>query len=107
MLLKILEKKFMNTEDFEFIQYQLEILTKQAGKANFVTEIRKRIKPQEPFSKEQFNYLNQYLDSISVERSEKIKQLQKLHSGLERIMCFLQNSKENKDDTLEMFCSKI
>ena len=44
MLLKILEKKFMNTEDFEFIQYQLEILTKQAGKANFVTEIRKRIK---------------------------------------------------------------
>jgi hypothetical protein len=106
MLLKILEKKFMNTEDFEFIQYQLEILTKQAGKANFVTEIRKRIK-QEPFLKEQFNYLNQYLDSISVDRSEKIKQLQKLHSGLERIMCFLQNSKENKDDTLEMFCSKI
>jgi hypothetical protein len=106
MLLKILEKKFMNTEDFEFIQYQLEILTKQAGKANFVTVIRKRIE-QEPFSKEQLNYLNQYLDSISVERSEKIKQLQKLHSGLERIMCFLQNSKENKDDTLEMFCSKI
>jgi hypothetical protein len=106
MLLKILEKKFMNTEDFEFIQYQLEILTKQQGKANFVTEIRKRIK-QEPFSKEQLNYLNQYLDSISVERSEKINQLKKLHSGLERIMCFLQNSKENKDDTLEMFCSKI
>jgi hypothetical protein len=51
MLLKILEKKFMNTEEFEFIQYQLEILTKQAGKANFVTEIRKRIK-QEPFSNE-------------------------------------------------------
>jgi hypothetical protein len=48
MVVKILEKKYMNTEDFEFIQYQLEILTRQGGKANFVTEIRKRIK-QEPF----------------------------------------------------------
>ncbi len=74
MLMKILEKKFMNTEDFEYIQYKLEILTKQAGKANFVTEIRKRIK-QEPFSKDQLTNLNQYLDSISVEKSQKIKHL--------------------------------
>jgi hypothetical protein len=50
MLLSILEKKFMNTTDFEFIQYQLEIWTNQSGKENFVTEIRKRIK-QEPFEK--------------------------------------------------------
>ncbi len=89
----------MDTEDFEFFQYQLENLSMQASKANFVTDIRKRIK-QEPFSNEQLRYLNSYLDSILMERSQKIVKLKNLHSGLERIICFLQDSKENKDDTI-------
>ncbi len=76
----------------------------QSGNTNFVTEIRKCIK-QEPFSLKQLNYLNNYLDSFS-QGSQKDK-LKNLHSGLERILCFLQNSKENKDDTLEMICNKI
>jgi hypothetical protein len=107
-ILKDLEqRKFVSTDNnsFEYIQYQMEIFTSSGSKKNFILEIRGRIK-QSPFDRETSIKIDQYFDVIESRGLEdNIQTLRDLHSGLEKILCFLQNTREDRESTIEHFVS--
>jgi hypothetical protein len=96
------QRKFLSTDkdSFELIQYQMEI-----NKKNFILEIRKRIK-QFPFDRDTGIRIDHYFDFIKNKGLEDyIQTLRDLHGGLEKILCFLQNTKEVGESTIEHFVS--
>ena len=102
------QRKFLSTDkdSFEFIQYQMEIFTSSGSKKNFILEIRGRIK-QSPFDRETSIKIDQYFEVIENRGlEEKIQTLRDLHGGLEKILCFLQNTREAGESTIELFVSK-
>jgi hypothetical protein len=99
------QRKFVSTDkdSFEYIQYQMEIFTSSGSKKNFILEIRGRIK-QSAFDRETSIKIDQYFEVIeSRGQEDKIQTLRDLHGGLEKILCFLQNTREDRESTIEHF----
>jgi hypothetical protein len=83
----------------------MEIFTSSGSKKNFILEIRGRIK-QSPFDRETSIKIDQYFEVIENRGQEdKIQTLRDLHGGLEKILCFLQNTREAGESTIELFVS--
>jgi predicted MPP superfamily phosphohydrolase len=99
------QRKFLSTDkdSFELIQYQMEIFTSSGNKKNFILEIRSRIK-QSPFDRDTGIRIDHYFDFIENKGEEDyVHTLRDLHGGLEKILCFLQNTKEVGERTIEHF----
>jgi len=81
----------------------MEIFTSSGSKKNFMLEIRGRIK-QSPFDRDTSIKIDQFFEVIENKGlEEKIQTLRELHGGLEKILCFLQNTREGGDHTIEHF----
>lgn len=103
----ILTKKFIAAENLEFIQYQLELISINGNKSALITEIRNKFK-QVPFEQETQNRLTSHLEAIERRSKPEYKDtLQKLHGGVEKLLCFLNNSRGKLDLTLEEFCRQL
>jgi hypothetical protein len=103
------QKKLLNEEHFEFVQYQLELMILNGDRSNFVTEVRAKI-AQRQFDKQDKNRLEQYFEGIDFRsEAEKVQLLRNLHGGLEKILCFLKNATIDRglDITIEEFCTRI
>ena len=108
MLKEFEQRKFVSIDkdSFEYIQYQMEIFTSSGSKKNFILEIRGRIK-QSPFDRETSIKIDQYFEVIeSRGLDDKIQTLRDLHGGLEKILCFLQNTREAGESTVESFVNQ-
>ena len=101
LLSDLRNKKFIDTANLNYVQYQFELLNTRGKYSGIISDIRNKI-PQENLPDQELLVVDKLIRGLEKRNTGK-NPLTELYSTLDKIICTIKNSKPNQEDYIGSF----